>query len=467
MITEITNEEYLLQSALGKKLFFEVAQDLPIIDYHNHLNPLDLAKNKQFKNIAEAWVLYDPYKHRAMRICGVPEREISGDASDKDKFNNWAKTLPKTIGNPLHLWSAMELKSVFGIDEPLNENNAEEIWSLCNNQLEQPGNGVVDILRGFNTEILCTSDDLLDDLALHKNASLDHGIEVFPSLRGDFMMAFDLSSFKGWFEKLSSQTGIEIKNLDDYKSAIIEKLNTFEYAGCRLADHSLDGGFQFILPSEAKANSVFDNWLGGKALDEKDIFQLKNYLLHFLSQEYAKHDWVLQLHIGAHRFTSTRLRKLAGPAGGYGTLGKSCDINGLACYFDALESEENLPKIILYTLNPVDNEVFATITGSYAEDGVPAKIQFGPAWWYNDHYHGIKRHLINITSFGLLSQFIGMTTDSRSEFSFSRHEYFRRILCEQISQWVQEGIMPDDEALLTDLVKDVCYYNSKKWIFNE
>ncbi len=467
MFNTIDNNDLLIRSTLGEKLFYGVAQNLPVIDYHNHLNPENIATNKQFNNIAEAWVLFDPYKHRAMRICGIPEAEITGTATDKVKFINWAKTLPKTIGNPLYLWSAMELKAVFDIDVPLNQDNANEIWDFCNRQLEQPGNRAVDILKKFNAEIVCTSDDLLDNLTFQKDASTNQGIRVFPSLRGDTVMAFDTTAMVPWLRELSEQCGVEIKNMDDYKSAIIQKLGVFGDAGSKMADHSLDGGFQFVNPSESRATLHFNNWLKGKVLDEAGIIQLRNYMLQFLSEEYAQRGWVLQLHLGAHRNTSSRLRKLAGPGGGYGAIGKSCDIDGLVRYLDALEAKGKLPKIILYTLNPNDNESFATITGSFTEDGVPGKIQFGPAWWYNDHYAGIKRHLESVSSYGLLSQFIGMTTDSRSVFSFSRHEYFRKILCGQIAEMVKSGLLPEDESILADLVQDISYYNSKKWIFNE
>ncbi|NJN27520.1 MAG: glucuronate isomerase [Cyclobacteriaceae bacterium] len=461
------SEDFLLQSQMGKRLFYEVAKDLPIIDYHNHLCPQDLATNRQFKNLAEAWVLHDPYKHRAMRICGVPEQQITGDASDESKFMHWAKTLPKTIGNPLHLWSAMELKEVFDLDESLNEHNAREIWDRCNELLQQPGYGAMDMLRQFKVEKLCTSDVLLDDLEAHQKASKFHGISVLPSLRGDAILAVDTPDFDNWLQKLQHATQVVITSLDHYKHAISVKLNDFDSAGCCLADHSLDAGFVFLPTTAASAQAIFKKLVQKDQVSVQELSVIKNHLLEFLGKEYARRNWVLQLHIGAQRFTSSRLRKLAGPAGGYAGMGFACDIRGLAQLIDRMELEGLLPKTILFTLNPVDNEAFATLTGSYAQDGIVAKIQFGPAWWYNDQYHGIIKHLQDIASFGLLSQFIGMTTDSRSVFSFSRHEYFRRILCDQIGTWVAQGVMPADESLLAQLVKDIAYFNSKQWIFNE
>jgi len=461
MPENMIHSNFYLHSPLAELLYHNYVKDLPLVDFHNHLNPSNLAENYKFKNLSEAWVLTDPYKHRAMRICGVPENEITGNASDKQKFLNWAETLPKTLGNPLFLWSALELKRIFGIDELLNKKNASSIYDFCNEKLQQEGFGVVDILKNFNAEILCTSDDLPDDINLHVQATLNSNIKVMPSLRGDSIIAFDQLSYKNWFEKLSNQSDSSVKNLDDYKSIIIKYLDKFSDAGCKLADHSLDSGFDFEPVPETTASGIFSNLINGIQPDASELEQLKYHILFFLSQQYAKRNWTLQLHIGALRFTSSRLRKLAGPAGGYATIGNSCKIHKLCLFFDELEKMELLPKIILYTLNPADNEAFAVLTGSFSEDGVPGKIQFGPGWWYNDQYEGIRQHLSTLSSYGILSRFIGMTTDSRSVFSFSRHEYFRRILCNFIADWVKQGNLPDDKGLLSQLATDICYLNSK------
>lgn len=458
------NDNFLLKNDLAVALFHSVAKNLPAVDYHNHLNPNDLATNRKFRNIADAWVLFDPYKHRAMRISGVPENGITGNAPDKEKFLNWAATVPKTIGNPLFVWTALELKRVFGIDEFLTEKNASEILGFCNTQLAHEGFGAVDILKKFNVETLCTSDDFLDDLTAHKKATNEQQIKVLPSLRGDSAVNIEQPGFKNWLEKLESQTSQKIVTLEYFKSSLVFCLDKFSKAGCKLADHSIDGDFKFVNPSEKEADEVFKKVLNEANLNEKETARYKNYIIHFLGTEYSRRGWILQLHVGAQRFTSSRLRQLAGPAGGYATMGNSCDIAGLCSFFDELEKKDSLPKIILYTLNPTDNEAFATITGSYSEDGVAGKIQFGPGWWYNDQYEGIRRHLADISSYGLLSQFIGMTTDSRSVFSFSRHEYFRRILCNQVAEWAENGILPNDFEMLSNLVGDISYHNSKKYI---
>jgi len=461
------HNNYLLKSSLAEELYHSWAKDLPVVDYHNHLNPSDLASNKQFANIVEAWVTSDPYKHRVMRICGVEENKITGDAPGEEKFFEWAKFLPKMLGNPLYYWSVLELKRIFNIDELLTEENAMEIWNSCNDILQKNGFGFVDILEKFNAEILCTSDDLLSDLNPHKKATAEQKINVYPSLRGDTAITLHYSGSVNWYDKLKHQINQNIHSLEEYENIILQYLDKFSEAGCQLADHSLDSGYEIDIPSEDKANKIFKNWVNNASLSKAELNQLRNYLLFFLSKEYAKRGWVLQLHIGAQRHTSSRLRKLAGPTGGYATMGNSCDIEGLCSFFDELEKVGSLPKVILYTLNPVDYEAFATITGSYAQDGVSGKIQFGPPWWFNDHYEGIKRHLNIHISYGILSQFIGMTTDSRSVFSFSRHEYFRRVLCNQIGEWVEKEVLPNDKEMLSQLVRNISYFNSKKWLFDE
>jgi glucuronate isomerase len=267
-----------------------------------------------------------------------------------------------------------------------------------------------------------------------------------------------------WLAKLSESTGLMIKNLDQYKFAIIAKLDHFDVAGCRLSDHSLDGGFALDFTAMINPDLLFKTIISGDSLSEKELAVLKTHLLVFLGQEYGKRNWVMQLHMGAQRYTSSRLRRIAGPAGGYATIGQSCDIKGLCTFLDMLEQKEKLPRTILYTLNPTDNAAFATLTGSFTEDGIAGKVQFGPAWWYNDHYDGMRQQLIALSGYGLLGHFIGMTTDSRSILSFSRHEYFRRLFCNLIGEWVENGHLPNDSGLLSQLVTDISYNNSNKMI---
>lgn len=457
------NENFLLTNDTARELFWKVSKPLPIVDYHNHLDPKSIAEDAACDSIARLLVLSDPYKHRAMRINGVPEREISGDASEAEKFFAWARTCPNTWGNPLFHWSAMELKSMFGIDDVLCAENAGAVMKKCDGILKAGAFSVNSILRKWNIDTLCTSDDLLDDVSVHKAATAKaRDFSVLPSLRADSIFAFGTPNFGKWSERLSAFA--PIKNLDGYLDAIRARLDAFDDAKCRLADHSLDSGFVYDLPSAAAAEKIFAKAASSTAAD-CEIVKLKSYIMRELACEYAKRGWVLQLHIGAERFTSSRLRSLSGPAGGYASIGNSCDIKSLVRFIDDAEKAGGLPKIILYTLNPADNQALSTLTGSFAQDGVWGKLQFGPAWWYNDHIEGIRAHLRSLSSFGLLSRFIGMTTDSRSILSFSRHEYFRRLLCDYVGALAERGEIPSDFDFLSRAVADISYNNSKNWIF--
>ena len=460
------HDDFLLQNPFARQLYHETAKGLPVIDYHNHINPAYLASNHRFENIAQLWIIPDQYKHRAMRLNGIPEQGITGDAPDRQKFLNWAKTFPKTAGTPLFHWSSMELSRIFGIETLLNEGNAGEIWDTCNGLLQTEGFSSIDLLKKFQVERLCTSDDLLANLHPHITATHLHGIQVLPSLRGDSIVETEHSEFLAWMAELSHQSGIAIDSLASYQAAIQVKLDAFQAAGCLFADHALDSGFAFEIQDPGTVAGIFQKHLSGGALTPQERRALQSDLLVFLGQEYAARNWVLQLHIGAQRQTSSRLHRLAGGAGGFAPTGKAADIASIARLFNTLERAARLPKVILYTLNPADNEAFASLTGSFTEDGVPGKVQFGPAWWYNDHYEGLRRQLIATASYGLLHHFIGMTTDSRSFLSFSRHEYFRRVFCNLIGEWVAQGHLPADLPFLQSLVSAVCYGNIKNWTSN-
>lgn len=466
METTFFADNFLLYNDTACELFHGYVKNLPIIDYHNHLDPKAIATDKKYADLGELWVVNDPYKHRLMRINGIPEREISGNADSKEKYDAWARTYPNVIGNPLFHWSAIELKRIFGIDELFSPGNSEEIWQKCNLDLQKDGFSTIDILRKWNAKVVCTSDDLLDDVNIHRSATEQAGtFMVLPSLRADSILAFGTLGFKAWIERLVKI--YPVRTLEDYLHAIHLRLDLFDAAGCRLADHALDNGFSFKLPDSDEASRIFREYMqtGNITLCEK--VRLQSYVLYKLSQEYATRGWVMQLHVGAERFTSSRLRGMCGAAGGYATIGNSCDIRSLCDFLDNAEKAGALPKTILYTLNPSDNAAFATITGSYSADNIFGKIQYGPAWWYNDHKEGIENHLRTLSSYSLLSRFIGMTTDSRSILSFSRHEYFRRILCNYVGEMAEKGEFPADINILSDMVKNISYYNIDEWCFKE
>lgn len=459
------NEDFLLTTHISRQLYHEIAESLPVIDFHNHLDPRKLAENHKFVDLAELWIHADPYKHRVMRIAGIDEEMITGvGISGKERYDTWASIFTRTIGNPLFHWSCLELKRFFGIDEILNRENAGEIWKVCNDILRQPGWGMLDILKKCRVEMLCTSDDLLADFTWHRQASLQpQNIIVKPSLRADSVISFTTPSFKDFVSQLAELSGMKIKCLEDYLNAIDIRLNLFSDAGCEYADHSLDAGFRFVPVLSGEASSLFGKLLQIGEISPAETVKLQSYVLLFMGRCYARRNWNMQLHIGAKRDTNTQLRTRLGPAGGYAAIGSACDVNSLVCFLDTLNEEDSLPRTILYTLNPADNAVFATLTGSYSGSGILGKVQFGPAWWYNDHLEGMTQQLQSLSSYGLLSCFVGMTTDSRSVLSFSRHEYFRRVLCRFIGEKVVSGEFPSDMTLLGDIVKDICYRNCKNW----
>jgi glucuronate isomerase len=423
------NKDFLLKNKIAKRLYHDCAAALPVIDYHNHLSPSDIAEDRCFENLTELWVAHDPYKHRAMRIAGVPEALITGDCDPRTKFDSWAASFEKTAGGPLYHWSALELKRFFGIDKQLSSETADFIWEEVNEKLASPEYSAQSFLRKCNVETLCTSDLILDDLKNHREMqSSSMKATVLPSLRGDDILAVDSPGYLPWLKQLGERGRQSVNSYEDFCTALSVRLVDMDLCGCKLADHALDR-FEYAAVTSSETATLFAKRLKSEALTDNEIVKLKSGILLWLAANYQMRGWTMQLHIGAQRYTSSRLRKLAGASGGYAAAGSCCDISMLCTFLDYLESRDALPNTILYTLNPEDSAAFAILTGSYAEDGVQGKIQFGPAWWYNDHIMGMRNHFETLANYGLLSSFIGMTTDSRSLLSLSRHEYFRRILC--------------------------------------
>jgi glucuronate isomerase len=459
------SKDFLLSNKISQDLYYNVAQKLPIIDYHNHLSPSSMVLEKKFKNLTELWITDDQYKHRLMRIYGIKEKFITGEGSDKEKFLAWMKTFPQILGNPLYYWSQLEILAVFGEEVDLETTPHEEIWEICNNKLGNNGLSCIDILTLWNAEVLCTSDDLCDDLNPHIKITEKHkNIAVLPSLRSDSILAFDAPEFINWLEKLENLTNIKVSSLSQYEAAITNRIDYFKNSGCNLSDHGLDSGFNYNLPSKEDAELYFEKILAKECLELNEMIALKSYVFRFLGIAYGKSAMVMQLHMGAQRITSSRLKNIAGKFGGFATIGDPLGIKSLCSFLDSIETTGKLPHVILYTLNPADNERLATLTGSFSEDGIGGKIQFGPAWWFNDHYEGIMKHLRDVSNYSLLSQFIGMTSDSRSFLSLSRHYYFRRILCHFIGDYVARDLLPNNMEYLSELVTKICYQNSKNLI---
>ena len=447
--------DFLLNSEISKQLYQRVAR-LSIIDYHNHLSIEDISKNKRFDNIYDLWIKPDPYKHRAMRMCGVDERFITGDATNEEKFIKWAETLPKLILNPLSHWSAMELAWLCSIEESLNGRNAKRIYEQCNSYLQNNMVTVGSLLELFQVEYACPCQSLIDDIRCFADSE-----RFSPSLRGDDIV---LPS-KIFLEKLEQITEIKINGLSDFENAVEKRLVDFRNVGCRFADHALDDGFLFY-EDDGNNEQRFEMLLRDD-ISKENQERLRSYILVRLAALYAKCNFVLQLHIGAQRYTSTRLRSCVGPAGGFAGIGNSVNVSTLTRYLDRVESTEyGLPKILLFTLNPADNALISVLSGSYAKDNVSGLITQGPAWWWCDHKLGMIEMLENTATFSVLANFIGMTTDSRSFLSFVRHDYFRRVLCDWLAKKYEKGEILCELNDLQDLAINLCYNNAKNILQN-
>ncbi len=448
--------DFLLNSPQARTLFHEGAADLPILDFHCHLDPRSLAENRRFSNLTELWVETDPYKHRAMRIAGVPEAEITGPADPRIKFQRWAETVPLTAGNVIHAWTSLELSRFFDIDLPLNGDTAEEIWTQANARLQEPDSCARGLLARCKVLAVHTSDRPGDDLSHHQALAKSTGCaRVIPSLRADDLLAVDHPGHADILRGL----GVENTSWDSFTQAVTTRLDTFEALGCRLADHGLDTLRHHSL-SESDTARLWESRMRNASMDPHQSSRLQAGLLQWLCGQYARRGWTLQLHLGALRDTSARLRREAGPAGGYAAIRSELDVAEVSALLNTLETADALPSTLLYPLNPAHNIPLATLGGSFVEAGVPGKVSLGPAWWYNDHMDGMRQTLDAVANYSLLSTFPGMTTDSRSLLSMVRHELFRRVLCTWIAEKVDQHQLPNDKPLLQTLVKKLCHENA-------
>jgi glucuronate isomerase len=455
------HDDFLLPSERARRLYHEHAAQLPIVDYHSHVSARDLARDRQFANLVELWIAPDQYKHRAMRTLGVAECFITGDAPPEEKFAQWAASVPRTLGNPLFHWTAIELRNYFGVDELLSPGTAAAVWQTANAQLQQPSHRARALLQRANVELVCSSDLFLDSLEDHAAlAQAGVAARVVPSLRADDALAIESGNFIGWARDLGAATRSDEATLEGFQQALERRMDVFAAHGCTISDHGIDV-LDYTPTSEREAAELYSRRRAGATLSATEAVQLRSAVLLFLGRCYARRGWAMQLHLGAQRQTSSRLRRIAGAAGGYATIGRPTDIARLCRLLDDLESAGGLPRTVLYTLNPADNAAFATITGSFAEEGVAGKVQFGPAWWFNDHELGIRTHLETLTHHGLLWTWAGMTTDSRSLLSMSRHDYFRRVFCSYLAHEAERGAYPADEAILAEYVRRVCYENPR------
>lgn len=455
------DENFLLNNKVAVELYHNYAKNMPIYDYHCHLNPEEIRNNKRYRNITEVWLGGDHYKWRAMRSNGIEEKYITGDASDYEKFTAWAKTLSQCVGNPLYHWTHLELQRYFGIYDTLNEVTAEDIWNRCNELLNQEDFTAKELIKRSNVKVVCTTDDPLDNLEHHIQLKEDKGfdVKVLPTFRPDKAINVEREEFLKWFEGLVSITNMDIVDYNTYLRALDSRIDYFHNVGCRLSDHALDKVFY----AEAKleeVEAVFKKLLAKESLASEELYKFKTYTLKHLAKKYSKYGWVMQLHIGALRNNSTKMYKILGPDTGFDSINDETVAIPLSRFLDGLDKEDNLPKTILYCLNPNDNYILGTMIGNFQGGGIPGKIQFGSGWWFNDQKEGMISQMNALANLGLLARFVGMLTDSRSFLSYPRHEYFRRILCNLIGQWVEAGEFPYDLDFLGSIIENICYRNA-------
>lgn len=464
MVTFLT-DDFLLDTEFARRLYHDYAADQPIIDYHSHLSPEQIAADYQFKNLYDIWLKGDHYKWRAMRTHGVDERFCTGSATDEEKFYAWAATVPFTVGNPLYHWTHLELKRPFGIqDRLLCPETASSIWQQTNALLAEPAFSARGILQQMNVKMVGTTDDPVDDLLHHQQIAADSGfqVQVLPSWRPDKVFNIHLDTFGDYISRLEAVSDVDIDSFDALRRALVRRLDHFARHGCTLADHALDE-VPFGLADEATLTQLLRKGRQSPLTDTHEIACFKTAVLLFLAQEYTRRNWVQQYHIGALRNTNTLMLNRLGPDTGFDSINDAPVAGPLARLLNEQAKNRHLPKTILYCLNPRDNEVIATMAGNFQAAGIRGKIQFGSGWWFNDQKDGMQRQLTQLSQLGLLSHFVGMLTDSRSFLSYTRHEYFRRILCQMIGRWVTGGEAPADIQLLGNMVRNICYDNAKSY----
>jgi glucuronate isomerase len=460
---EFLDSNFLLQTEAAEQLYHTYAAEQPVIDYHNHLSPKDIAENRQFANLTEIWLEGDHYKWRAMRSNGIEENYCTGHASPEEKFMKWAETVPYTLRNPLYHWTHLELKNYFGIDQLLNKDSAKSIYEECNALLQTKEFRVQGLLKKMNVETLCTTDDPSDDLAYHSTHAKAGGVKMLPTFRPDKAYAFaDVTAYQNYCRKLSAAAGIEINSLSSLLQALENRIDFFHRHGCRLSDHGLEK-----LPdgklTTTEATALFSQLLKGQGLTIKEASGLRKIILLHVCRHYHAKGWVQQFHLGALRNNNSRMMRTLGADTGFDSIGDFPQARTMARFFDALDSSNQLAKTIIYNLNPADNELFATMIGNFNDGSSPGKMQWGSGWWFLDQKDGMEKQLNTLSNMGLLSRFVGMVTDSRSFLSFPRHDYFRRTLCNVLGGDMERGELPNDFSLVGKLVQDISYTNAKTY----
>ncbi len=457
------DENFLLENAFAVELYHRFAKDLPIIDYHNHLPPQDIAEDRQFDNLTQIWLSGDHYKWRAMRANGVDEHYITGGASDWEKFEKWAETVPFTLRNPLYHWTHLELKRYFGISHLLTKDKARKVYEECNHLLRTSAYSPRGLLEKMKIEVLCTTDDPTDNLVFHAQIlKSDFTIKVLPAFRPDKAILIDNDGFADYLKKLSEIADLEIKDLKSLMDALCKRMDFFHEMGCRLSDHGLEK-VSSVDFSDKVVSHILLRKIRGEKTSPQESRQYQSAVLHYLGQAYHERGWTQQFHLGALRNNNCRLLQKLGPDTGFDSIGDFSQARGLSRFLDRLDATNQLAKTILYNLNPHDNELFATLAGNFNDGTISGKMQYGSAWWFLDQADGMERQINALSNMGLLSRFIGMLTDSRSFLSFPRHEYFRRLLCNIFGKDIKKGYLPNDLDWIGKVVQDICYYNAKNY----
>lgn len=467
MPTTFIHPDFLLETPAARELYHGVAESLPIVDYHCHLSPKDIASDRRFATITEPWLEGDHYKWRAMRTCGVDERFITGNATPWEKFERWAATVPRLLRNPLYHWTHLELARPFGItDRLLGPDTARSVWEDCNAKLATPAFSARGILRQMKVDVVCTTDDPVDSLEHHVKMQSDPSFttRVYPAFRPDRAMALDnVQAYLNYLEQLSAASGVEISSYPRLIEALAARHQFFHDHGCRLSDHGLEE-----IPAEPStpddATRIFEKLVRRKAIDAAEGRVLRSEILVALAHMDAESGWVQQFHLGALRNTNSRMMRTLGPDTGYDCIGDFPMASGLARFLNRLDDQGKLAKTVLYNLNPRDNELFATMIGNFQESGFSGKMQYGAAWWFLDQLDGMTRQMDALSTMGVLSTFIGMLTDSRSFLSYPRHEYFRRLLCNILGNDMERGLIPRKMDLVGDTVRKICYENVRQYL---
>lgn len=456
--------DFLLSTDCAKRLYHNYAEHMPIVDYHCHIDPKEIAENKRFENITQAWLGGDHYKWRQMRSNGVEEYYITGAAADREKFQKWAETLEMAIGNPLYHWSHLELRRYFGYRGILNGETAEEVWNLCNRRLRETSMSAQNLIMQSNVRLLCTTDDPASDLRWHRKIAEDKGFKAraLPTFRPDRAMNLEKEDYADYLEELGGSGGLRIRSFQTLLKALRGRIDFFESMGCRIADHGLE--YVMYRPCPAgETELIFQKRLAGDRVTEEEALKFKTAFLMAMAKEYHARNWAMQLHYGCRRDNNKKAYRELGADTGFDCIAKAPCSAELPAFLNALNEEGKLPKTILYSLDPEDNAQIGTILGCFQDALVPGKMQQGSAWWFNDHKQGMAAQMTSLANLGLLGNFIGMLTDSRSFLSYARHEYFRRILCELIGGWVENGEYPEDDAALEKIIKGICFENAVRY----